>query len=37
VLPSADTARRVREIAAEASERHQWFAAQDAASELDAG
>ena len=37
VLPSVDTERRVREIAAEASERHQWFVARDAASELDAG
>jgi hypothetical protein len=37
VLPSVDTERRVREIAAEASERHRWFAARDAASELDAG
>ena len=37
VLPSVDTEQRVREIATEAFERHQWFAAQDAASELDAG
>ena len=37
VLPSVDTERRVREIATEAFERHQWFAAQDATSELDAG
>lgn len=36
VLPSVDTEQRVREIATEAFERHQWFAAQDA-SELDAG
>jgi hypothetical protein len=37
VLPSVDTERRVRGIATEAFERHQWFAAQDATSELDAG
>ena len=37
VLPSVDTEQRVREIATEAFERHQWFAAQDAASQLDAG
>ena len=37
VLPSIDTERRVREIAAEALARHERVLAEDAGSELDAG
>ena len=37
VLPSVDTERRVREIAAEALARHERLLAEDAGSELDAG
>jgi hypothetical protein len=37
VLPSAETEQHVRQLAAEAFARHERFAAEDAASELDAG